>query len=142
MEGDVMDNATKAAASVVDNGRGAIHPGLLLFMKEASSVPPLCAKEEHRLVGLAKGRGMAAMIARNTVIRHNLSLVVYEAEKSDGHGSAVLMKLLEAGTEALIVAVNDFDEAPQHGKPFRKFATGLIENAIQCKRAEMGQAAS
>jgi len=139
-----MNNVVKKTAAPVDDGdgHGATHPGLLLFIKEASSVPPLCVEEEHRLLGLAKGRGMEATIARGTVIRHNLSLVVYEAKKFDGHGSAMLMKLLEAGTMALEVAVNDFDEAQQHRKPFRDFVTGLIENAIQRKRAEMMQAAS
>ena len=86
--------------------------------------PPLAAEEERRLLAqLAAGDHQA----RQSLIEHNLRLVVYIARKFENTGVNI-EDLISIGTIGLIKAVNTFDS----GKKIKlaTYASRCIENEI------------
>ncbi|MBO7668067.1 MAG: RNA polymerase sporulation sigma factor SigE [Firmicutes bacterium] len=86
--------------------------------------PPLAGEEERRLLArLARGDHQA----RQSLIEHNLRLVVYIARKFENTGVNI-EDLISIGTIGLIKAVNTFDS----GKKIKlaTYASRCIENEI------------
>lgn len=83
--------------------------------------PPLSAKEEQRL--LSEGDEES----RNTLIVHNLRLVVYIARKFDSAGVNI-EDLISIGTIGLIKAVNTF--CAERNIKLATYASRCIENEI------------
>ena len=85
---------------------------------------PLPAKEERRCVE----RWMQGDLeARNTLIEHNLRLVVYIAKKFDNTGVGV-EDLISIGTIGLIKSINTFN--PEKNIKLATYASRCIENEI------------
>ncbi len=85
--------------------------------------PPLSVEEEADAIGRAGEDGEA----RDTLIRHNLRLVVYIAKKFDGTGIGI-EDLISIGTIGLIKAVNTY-RADKNIK-LATYASRCIENEI------------
>ncbi|MBQ2701111.1 MAG: RNA polymerase sporulation sigma factor SigE [Clostridia bacterium] len=85
---------------------------------------PLTREEEARLCALLPQR---CHEARQTLIEHNLRLVVYIARKFENTG-VCLEDLISIGTIGLIKAVNTFD--PQKKIKLATYASRCIENEI------------
>lgn len=83
--------------------------------------PPLSAEEEQRL--LANGGEQS----RDTLIVHNLRLVVYIAKKFDS-AAVNIEDLISIGTIGLIKAVNTF--CPERNIKLATYASRCIENEI------------
>ena len=83
--------------------------------------PPLSAEEEQRL--LTSGSEQS----RDTLIVHNLRLVVYIAKKFDS-AAANIEDLISIGTIGLIKAVNTF--CPEKNIKLATYASRCIENEI------------
>lgn len=87
--------------------------------------PPLSVEKEKEMIALLGSKNYES--ARNTLIEHNLRLVVYIAKKFDNTGVGV-EDLISIGTIGLIKAINTF-------KPAKKiklatYASRCIENEI------------
>ena len=83
--------------------------------------PPLSAEEENRLLS------ENTEDSRNTLIIHNLRLVVYIARKFD-NVAAGIEDLISIGTIGLIKAVNTF--CPDRNIKLATYASRCIENEI------------
>ncbi len=83
--------------------------------------PPLSAEEERELLIRNDNK------SRETLIVHNLRLVVYIARKFDNTGSSV-EDLISIGTIGLIKAVNTF--CPDRNIKLATYASRCIENEI------------
>ena len=96
-----------------------------LRLERGSSFPrPLSAAEERECLDrLAQGDPEA----RNTLIEHNLRLVVYIAKKFDNTGVGV-EDLISIGTIGLIKAINTFN--PDKNIKLATYASRCIENEI------------
>ena len=86
--------------------------------------PPLSKQEEIELMEQMKTNETAA---RNTLIEHNLRLVVYIARKFENTGIGI-EDLISIGTIGLIKAVNSFD--PEKKIKLATYASRCIENEI------------
>ena len=86
--------------------------------------PPLSPEEEERLV-LQLNQNEKSV--RQTLIEHNLRLVVYIARKFDNTGICV-EDLISIGTIGLIKAINTFN--PQKNIKLATYASRCIENEI------------
>lgn len=87
--------------------------------------PPLDAQEETRCIELLTSEDAAS--AKNSLIEHNLRLVVYIAKKFDNTGIGV-EDLISIGTIGLIKAINTFN--PQKNIKLATYASRCIENEI------------
>lgn len=85
---------------------------------------PLDSEEEARLLGLV---AMSDSCARDTLIEHNLRLVVYLAKKFENTGID-LEDLVSVGTIGLIKAVNSFELEKKI--KLATYASRCIENEI------------
>ncbi|MBE6643385.1 MAG: RNA polymerase sporulation sigma factor SigE [Ruminococcaceae bacterium] len=86
--------------------------------------PPLDTEEENRcLEGLLANDS----VAKNTLVEHNLRLVVYIAKKFENTGIG-LEDLISIGTIGLIKAINTFN--PQKNIKLATYASRCIENEI------------
>ena len=86
--------------------------------------PPLDTEEENRcLEGLLANDSAA----KNTLVEHNLRLVVYIAKKFENTGIG-LEDLISIGTIGLIKAINTFN--PQKNIKLATYASRCIENEI------------
>ena len=86
--------------------------------------PPLTKQEETELMEQMKTNENAV---RNTLIEHNLRLVVYIARKFENTGIGI-EDLISIGTIGLIKAVNSFD--PEKKIKLATYASRCIENEI------------
>ena len=86
--------------------------------------PPLSKQEEIELMEQMKTNETAV---RNTLIEHNLRLVVYIARKFENTGIGI-EDLISIGTIGLIKAVNSFD--PEKKIKLATYASRCIENEI------------
>ena len=86
--------------------------------------PPLSKQEEIELMEQMKTNETAV---RNTLIEHNLRLVVYIARKFENTGIGI-EDLISSGTIGLIKAVNSFD--PEKKIKLATYASRCIENEI------------
>ena len=99
---------------------GLISPTLYINGPETLP-PPLSAEDENRLLS------ENTEDARNTLIIHNLRLVVYIARKFD-NVAAGIEDLISIGTIGLIKAVNTF--CPDRNIKLATYASRCIENEI------------
>ena len=83
--------------------------------------PPLSAEEEQRLLTIGSEQ------SRDTLIVHNLRLVVYIAKKFDS-AAVNIEDLISIGTIGLIKAVNTF--CPEKNIKLATYASRCIENEI------------
>lgn len=86
--------------------------------------PPLTAEEENEVI---KGLTQNAKQTRETLIVHNLRLVVYIAKKFDTNSTNV-EDLISIGTIGLIKAVNTY--CPEKNIKLATYASRCIENEI------------
>ena len=93
---------------------------------EMLPAPLAPAEEAETLAQLGVG-GEATQAARNTLIVHNLRLVVYIAKKFENTGIGV-EDLVSIGTIGLIKAVNTF--CPERNIKLATYASRCIENEI------------
>ena len=86
---------------------------------------PLAGEEESRMIGWLGSR--MDQEAKETLIEHNLRLVVYIAKKFDNTGVGV-EDLISIGTIGLIKAINTFN--PEKNIKLATYASRCIENEI------------
>ena len=100
-------------------------PQTLHYINGPDTLPPPLSPEEERKVfsDLASGHPGA----RDTLITHNLRLVVYIAKKFES-SSAGVEDMISIGTIGLIKAVNTFE--PEKNIKLATFASRCIENEI------------
>ena len=81
------------------------HRGIFYVNGAGTLPPPLTSDEEARVIAELDGNGGGA--ARQTLIEHNLRLVVYIAGKFGNTGTGI-EDLVSIGTIGLIKAINTF----------------------------------
>lgn len=142
------ESADDPAGSLSDDGQGAFqHPARfkdaddapdLVALQELTGVPdslqvylrgvrktPLFSAEEERIVATLARRGDAA--ARQSMIEHNLRLVISIAKSYAGRG-VPLEDLIEEGNLGLIAAIEKFE--PERGFRFSTYATWWIRQSV------------
>ena len=97
----------------------------LFYINGPESLPPPLSKEEEERTFAQLEAGSRA--ARQTLIEHNLRLVVYIARKFESTGIGI-EDLISIGTIGLIIAVNTF--CPSKGIKLATYASRCIENEI------------
>lgn len=97
----------------------------LNYINGADTLPPPLSKEEEKEVMLKLASGDESV--RQTLIEHNIRLVVYIARKFENTGIG-LEDLISIGTIGLIKAVNTFD--PNKNIKLATYASRCIENEI------------
>lgn len=97
----------------------------IYYINGAQTLPPPLKKAEEQLVMERIVNGDES--ARETLITHNLRLVVYIAKKFETSGAGV-EDLISIGTIGLIKAVNTF--CPQRNIKLATYASRCIENEI------------
>ena len=102
------------------NSRGEIY-----FLNGSPTLPPPLSKEEERRCFLAIQNGDES--ARETLIVHNLRLVVYIAKKFESPAASV-EDLVSIGTIGLIKAVRTF--CPDKNIKLATYASRCVENEI------------
>ena len=104
---------------------GLIQPGKIMYIGGSDVLPaPLRPEDERRAIeALAAGDETA----RQTLIEHNLRLVVYIARRFENTG-VNLEDLISIGTIGLIKAVNTF--RPDRNIKLATYASRCIENEI------------
>ena len=102
------------------------HRGIFYVNGAGTLPPPLTSDEEARVIAELDGNGGGA--ARQTLIEHNLRLVVYIAGKFGNTGTGI-EDLVSIGTIGLIKAINTF-RADKNIK-LATYASRCIENEIQ-----------
>lgn len=104
---------------------GLIQPGKIMYIGGSDVLPaPLRPEDEHRAIeALAAGDETA----RQTLIEHNLRLVVYIARRFENTG-VNLEDLISIGTIGLIKAVNTF--SVERNIKLATYASRCIENEI------------
>ena len=110
---------------------GLIQPGKIMYIGGSDVLPaPLSPEDERRAIeALAAGDETA----RQTLIEHNLRLVVYIARRFENTG-VNLEDLISIGTIGLIKAVNTF--RPDRNIKLATYSSRCIENEIlMCLRA-------
>lgn len=100
------------------------HRGIFYVNGAGTLPPPLTSDEEARVIAELDGNGGAA---RQTLIEHNLRLVVYIAGKFGNTGTGI-EDLVSIGTIGLIKAINTF-RADKNIK-LATYASRCIENEI------------
>ena len=101
------------------------HRGIFYVNGAGTLPPPLTSDEEARVIAELDGNGGGA--ARQTLIEHNLRLVVYIARKFGNTGTGI-EDLVSIGTIGLIKAINTF-RADKNIK-LATYASRCIENEI------------
>ncbi|MCR5731002.1 MAG: sigma-70 family RNA polymerase sigma factor, partial [Ruminococcus sp.] len=103
----------------------SIFKGKVYYVNGADTLPPPLTKQEETSVFI--GLTNNDPDARNTLIVHNLRLVVYIAKKFESTGIG-LEDLVSIGTIGLIKAVNTF--CPTKNIKLATYASRCIENEI------------
>jgi len=97
------------------------------YLEEIDESPLLSAEEEHNIAKRIVEDNDP--MARETLVRSNLRLVVNIAKKYSGRGSMTLGDLIEEGNLGLIKAVDYFD--PDRGTRFSTYAAWWIKQCIR-----------
>lgn len=87
--------------------------------------PPLKGEEERKVIDQAVSGNQKA---RDTLIEHNLRLVVYVAKRYDNSTNCPLEDLISIGTIGLVKAINTFKE--DKNIKLATYASRCIENEI------------
>ena len=95
------------------------------YINGTDILPPPLSADEERLIFARMKEGDAA--ARETLITHNLRLVVYIARKFESSGVGI-EDLISIGTIGLIKAVNTF--CPERNIKLATYSSRCIENEI------------
>jgi RNA polymerase primary sigma factor len=98
------------------------------WCRTAMAAPALMPDEEARLAYRVE---MGDSEARERLVRANLRLVVETARRHTSE-EATLLRLLQAGTEGLLYAVEAFD--PASGDRFTDYAGGCIEQQLRTRQ--------
>ena len=98
---------------------------LLHYINGPETLPPPLSKEEERIVFTKLEQNEPT--ARDTLVVHNLRLVVYIAKKFESTGIGI-EDLISIGTIGLIKAVNTF--VPSKNIKLATYASRCIENEI------------
>ena len=108
---------------------GLIQPGKIMYIGGSDVLPaPLRPEDERRAIeALAAGDETA----RQTLIEHNLRLVVYIARRFENTG-VNLEDLISIGTIGLIKGISTFDASK--GARLATYAARCVENAILSQR--------
>lgn len=120
-EKSVAEELPKERAAPYENGHLKSQQ---LYMQQAGEFKVLTRAEE---VSLFKSLEEGDESARETIIKHNLRLVVSNAHRH-GNPSIDLMDLIQEGNIGLMVAVDKFDY--RRGYKFSTYATYWIAQAI------------
>ena len=105
-----------------------ISGGLFYVSSSTALPPPLTPEEEERVLeGLLSDDEEYAEACRNTLIAHNLRLVVYISKKFESTNIGT-DDLVSIGTIGLVKAVNTFD--PRKNIKIATYASKCIENEI------------
>lgn len=100
-------------------------PGKVMYIGGADTLPaPLTKEEEGRALALL---GKDGGQARDTLIEHNLRLVVYIARRFENTGVGI-EDLISIGTIGLIKGITTFD--PGKGARLATYAARCVENEI------------
>ncbi len=97
----------------------------MFYINGPDNLPPPLTREEEEKVFAELEKG--SVTAKNTIIEHNLRLVVYIARKFESTGIGI-EDLISIGTIGLIKAVNTF--VPSKGIKLATYASRCIENEI------------
>ena len=98
------------------------------YVNSAAELPaPLGAQEEMRCISELASDPETRTKAKNTLIEHNLRLVVYIAKKFENTGIPI-EDLVSIGTIGLVKAVNSF--MPEKNIKLATYASRCIENEI------------
>ena len=97
----------------------------VLYIGGSDTLPPPLTKQEE--IELMEQMRTNETLVRNTLIEHNLRLVVYIARKFENTGIGI-EDLISIGTIGLIKAVNSFD--PEKKIKLATYASRCIENEI------------
>ncbi len=103
------------------------HPGSDIHYIGGAEILPEPLDSQAEAECIRKLRNEQDETARNTLVEHNLRLVVYIAKKFDNTGVGV-EDLISIGTIGLIKAVISFD--PEKGNRLAAYASRCVENAI------------
>ncbi len=100
-------------------------PDYAYYINGPETLPPPLTPAEEKEVFAALSRGEQS--ARDTLITHNLRLVVYIAKKFENTGISI-EDIISIGTIGLIKSVNTF--APEKNIKLATYASRCIENEI------------
>ena len=100
-------------------------PDYAYYINGPETLPPPLTPAEEKEVFAALSRGEQS--ARDTLITHNLRLVVYIAKKFENTGISI-EDIISIGTIGLIKSVNTF--APEKNIKLATYASRCIENKI------------
>ncbi len=95
------------------------------YIQGSETLPPPLEKEEEERLLLEFGQG--SIEARNTLLKHNLRLVVYLAKRYDTNINN-LEDLISIGTIGLVKAINTYK--PEKNIKLATYASRCIENEI------------
>ena len=104
---------------------GLLQTGKIMYIGGSDVLPAPLKPEQERQAVAALEQGVEA--AKQTLIEHNLRLVVYIARRFENTG-VNLEDLISIGTIGLIKAVNTF--RADRGIKLATYASRCIENAI------------
>ncbi len=104
---------------------GIRRAGTVHYINGPETLPPPLSREEERLVFARLEQNEPE--ARDTLVVHNLRLVVYIAKKFESTGIGI-EDLISIGTIGLIKAVNTF--VPSKNIKLATYASRCIENEI------------
>lgn len=120
-----MKNGWKARVLALLERLGLWSPGKVMYIGGSDTLPtPLSREEEGELMELLQ---QGDQRARQTLIEHNLRLVVYIAKKFD-NTSVGVEDLISIGTIGLIKAINTFNL--EKNIKLATYASRCIENEI------------
>lgn len=122
---DVAAIAVGGAASLLLNGDVELGNALQAYLRDIRRTPLLTAQEEYSTAVQARA---GSFEARQSMIEHNLRLVVSVAKNYLGRGLP-MSDLIEEGNLGLMHAIGKFD--PERGFRFSTYASWWIRQSIE-----------
>ncbi len=118
------ENTGDIAPEFIANGVGDLSHSLNAYLRDVRKTPLFSAEEEYDAALRARQGDVAA---RQSMIEHNLRLVISIAKSYTGRG-VPLEDLIEEGNLGLITAIEKFE--PERGFRFSTYATWWIRQAV------------